>query len=131
VGLPDPATDSAATLRDLAAHLNRPAQITNSLGGHVWHCAIRAAPGDPHLTDPEWADIATAIVDAAGVAPLGDDHACRWVAIRHAPDHIHIVATLTRRDRKKPNLRGNWYTMRAAVGRMELKYGLARTRPLT
>ena len=37
-----------------------------------------------------------------GLAPEGDDLGVRWVAVRHAPDHIHLVATLARQDRHRP-----------------------------
>ena len=30
--------------------------------------------------------------------------AVRWVAVRHAPDHIHLVATLARQDRIRPKV---------------------------
>ncbi len=68
----------------------------------VWHCPVRAAPEDPILTDDQWADIAHRIVAAAGIAPDGDPEACRWVAVRHADDHIHIAATLVRQDGRRP-----------------------------
>ncbi|MFJ3754468.1 hypothetical protein [Streptomyces rubiginosohelvolus] len=38
------------------------------------------------------------MVAAAGIVPHGDTQACRWVAARHADDHIHLVATLARQD---------------------------------
>ena len=65
----------------------------------VWHCVARAAPGDRLLSDQEWAQVAAGIMDRTGLAPRGqDDEAVRWVAIRHAADHVHIVATLARQD---------------------------------
>ncbi|MFE2595795.1 relaxase/mobilization nuclease domain-containing protein [Streptomyces sp. NPDC059396] len=66
--------------------------------GHVWHCSVRAAPTDRVLTDTEWAAIARRVVSAAGIAPEGDPDGCRWIAVRHADDHIHIVATKVRGD---------------------------------
>jgi hypothetical protein len=65
----------------------------------IWHCSVRTASDDRPLTDDEWAAVARRIVHAAGIAPEGDTKACRWVAVRHAPDHIHIAATLVREDR--------------------------------
>ncbi|MEV6440110.1 hypothetical protein [Streptomyces anulatus] len=68
---------------------------------HVWHTSIRSAPTDRILTDTEWATVAAEMVHAAGVAPHGDEHGCRWVAVRHAPDHIqglpHPVQPLNER----------------------------------
>ncbi|GAT69823.1 mobilization protein [Planomonospora sphaerica] len=127
--VPDPATDRTVSLADLARQLDRPVAVTGPLVRHVWHCAVRAAPDDPRLTDVQWAGIAVDIVGTAGIAPSGDDQACRWIALRHAADHIHIVATLTRQDGRKPNLRGNWFAMRAACCRAETRYGLRRTTP--
>jgi hypothetical protein len=45
------------------------------------------------------------IVAAAGIALTGDTEACRWVAVRHTDDHIHVVATvatLVRQDCRRP-----------------------------
>src|SRR5580700_7237878 len=64
----------------------------------VWHCAIRAAPEDRMLSDAEWAQVAARVMHRTGLAPVGDDLGVRWVAVRHAADHIHIVATLARQD---------------------------------
>ncbi|WP_433347275.1 hypothetical protein ACQP25_29610 [Microtetraspora malaysiensis] len=41
-------------------------------------------------------------MNRTGLARDGDDDGVRWVAVRHADDHIHIVATLARQDRTKP-----------------------------
>lgn len=40
----------------------------------------------------------------AGIAPDGDPLACRWIAVRHADDHIHIVATTVREDGRRPKI---------------------------
>src|SRR5689334_3426929 len=68
----------------------------------VWHCSIRAAPEDRTLSDAEWARVATGVMARTGLAPEGDEFGVRWVAVRHAPDHIHIVATLARQDGIRP-----------------------------
>jgi hypothetical protein len=34
----------------------------------VWHCAVRAAPGDRVLSDIEWAGVATEIMHRTGLA---------------------------------------------------------------
>ncbi|APE22408.1 hypothetical protein SVEN_3300 [Streptomyces venezuelae ATCC 10712] len=56
------------------------------------------------MSDTEWADIAQRIVEAAGTAPPGDDLGCRWIAVRHADDHVHILATTVREDGRRPRL---------------------------
>ena len=70
----------------------------------VWHCSVRAAPGDRTLSDAEWAQIAADLMDRTGLCPRGQEHeAVRWVAIRHADDHVHIVALLARQDGARPS----------------------------
>ncbi|MFJ2266664.1 relaxase/mobilization nuclease domain-containing protein [Streptomyces sp. NPDC087849] len=104
---PDPGRDPDGTLAQLATALDlRVKQAGHKAPkSHVWHCSIRAAPEDRHLTDDEWATIARRVLDATGIAPAGDPDACRWVAVRHADDHIHIVATKVRGDLRPPR---NW-----------------------
>ncbi|WP_336217141.1 hypothetical protein [Nonomuraea sp. LPB2021202275-12-8] len=94
----------------------------------VWHCTVLTARHDRPLTDTAWAWIAVRLVDAAGIAPLGDVEACRWVALRHARDHVHLVATLARQDGRLPELRGNWYRMRETRDQIEAELGLLPTR---
>ena len=80
------------------------AAATRGFNRPVWHCSVRAAPGDRMLSDDEWAEVARDIVHRTGLAPRGqDDDAVRWIAVRHAPDHMHIVAMLARQDGTRPN----------------------------
>jgi hypothetical protein len=116
--VPCPARDPHATsLGALALLLNAPA---DALAGarpaeHVWHVTVRNTPGDRLLTDAEWAEAAAGMAHAAGVAEHGDAHACRWIAVRHAPDHIHLVATLARADGRRPRIRGDILRMHTAA----------------
>jgi hypothetical protein len=66
--------------------------------GYVWHCSVRLSAEDRTLSDPEWADVARRFLDCAGIARTGDDGGPRWIAVRHADDHIHIAAVLVRED---------------------------------
>ncbi len=104
---PDPGRDDAATLAQLATVLDLRVKQAGDRAPdkHVWHCSVRTAPEDPVLTDEQWATIARRILNATGIAPAGDPDACRWVAVRHAEDHIHIVATKVRGDLSTPR---NW-----------------------
>ncbi|MFJ6488987.1 relaxase/mobilization nuclease domain-containing protein [Streptomyces californicus] len=131
LGMPDPGRDPDATLTQLARHLDEPVHLRNSEFGrrvtdHVWHCPVRTAPEDRRLSDTEWADIAQRIVEAAGIAPAGDDLACRWIAVRHADDHIHILATTVREDGRRPRLHDSGIRVGDACRQIETDYGLRR-----
>ncbi len=95
----------------------------------VWHCAVRAAPEDPMLSDAEWALIAERVMHRTGLAPAGDESGVRWVAVRHAADHIHIVATLARQDGARPRIWGDYYRVREACQDAERRFGLRSTAP--
>ncbi|MER5849332.1 mobilization protein [Streptomyces sp. NPDC002012] len=129
LGMPDPGRDENATLTQLARHLDEPVRLRNTEFGrkitdHVWHCPVRAAPEDRQLSDSEWGDIAQRIVEAAGIAPAGDDLGCRWVAVRHADDHIHILATTVREDGRRPRLHDSGVRIGDACRQIERDYGL-------
>jgi hypothetical protein len=59
----------------------------------------------------------------------GDDLGVRWVAIRHAADHVHIVATLARQDGTRPRIWNDFYRAREACQDAETRLGLRRTGP--
>ncbi|MFB7300990.1 relaxase/mobilization nuclease domain-containing protein [Streptomyces rubiginosohelvolus] len=96
---------------------------------HVWHCSVRTAPGDRRLDDEEWNAVAQRIVHATGIAPAGDPDGCRWIAVRHAEDHIHIVATLVRGDLRNPRLNYDFNKAQAECRRIEKEMGLRRLIP--
>ena len=64
-----------------------------------------------------------------GLARSGDDEAVRWIAVRHASDHIHIVATLARQDGARPRIWNDFYRVREACQSVERRYGLRVTAP--
>jgi uncharacterized protein (DUF1778 family) len=70
-------------------NLNQLAREKNAIG-------LRLADGDRRSSDAEWSQAARDVVDRTGFAPADDPGACRWVAVRHADDHIHIVVVLAR-----------------------------------
>jgi hypothetical protein len=53
----------------------------------------------------------------------------RWVAVRHAPDHIHLVATLARQDRIRPKVWNDYFRVREACQDAERQFGLRCTVP--
>jgi hypothetical protein len=96
----------------------------------IWHCSVRAAPGDRMLSDDEWAQVACDIMHRTGLAPSGqDDDAVRWIAVRHAADHIHLVAMLARQDGTRPRLWNDYYQVGEACRAAEDRFGLRRTAP--
>jgi hypothetical protein len=75
----------------------------------VYHLAIAAAkdpdtgaPVDRTLSDADWADIAQEYMHQIGLDRRDDLRGVRWVAVRHAEDHVHVVATLARQDGSRP-----------------------------
>ncbi|MFI0737109.1 relaxase/mobilization nuclease domain-containing protein [Streptomyces sp. NPDC021100] len=131
-GAPDPGRNPAATYTQLAQRLDTHVDLrTRELGGkkppqHVWHCPVRTAPGDRYLTDAEWAEVARRIVHATGIAPEGDEKACRWIAVRHADDHIHIMATTVRADGRRPRTHHDGQRAQAECRKIEIEFGLRR-----
>ncbi len=95
----------------------------------VWHCSVRAAPGDRLLSDAEWAQVAAGIMDRTGLAPAGDELGVRWVAVRHADDHVHLVASLARQDGTRPRVWNDFYRVREACRDAEARFGLRSTAP--
>ncbi|MEU2868671.1 mobilization protein [Streptomyces olivoreticuli] len=123
---PDPGRDPAATLKELQLLLDQPVQaIEKELrpDKHVWHCSVRAAPGDRILSDQEWGEIARRVVAATGIDD-GDGAGCRWAAMRHAEDHIHIIVTLVREDGHMPNHHRSGKRAQAECRLIEAEYGL-------
>ncbi|MFJ8057156.1 relaxase/mobilization nuclease domain-containing protein [Streptomyces sp. NPDC096142] len=127
---PDPgrADDFDATRKllvaDLDLHVKQARRLGRAPEKHTWHCSIRAAESDRHLNDEEWADIARRVVAATGIAPEGDPDSCRWVAVRHAPDHIHIAATKVRADLRTARHWNDYLTADRELAAIEKEYGL-------
>ena len=118
--------------RRLAGLLRLPHDVLGKWGyaKPVWHCSMRAAPEDRLLSDREWAGIARDVMHRTGLCPRGEeDDAVRWIAIRHGPDHIHLVAMLARQDRTRPRIVNERYRVRDACLAAEQRYGLRSTAP--
>jgi hypothetical protein len=122
-------------LGTLAAALNAPL-LAAGLGREEWqrarpvyHLAISAAEHYRPLSDEQWADVVGEYVHRIGLAPRGDEQAVRWVAVRHADNHVHVVATLARQDGKRVWPRNDFYRAREASLAVEARYGLTPTSP--
>ncbi|MGK5451368.1 relaxase/mobilization nuclease domain-containing protein, partial [Streptomyces radiopugnans] len=128
---PDPGRDPAVTKKDLQHLLDQPLHLLDAgqrPAKHVWHCSVRAAPDDPILSDEQWAAIAHRMVAATGIDP-GDGAGCRWAAVRHADDHIHLIATLVREDGRRPDHHRSGKRAQAEARLIEADYGLHRIAP--
>ncbi|MFF2331235.1 MULTISPECIES: relaxase/mobilization nuclease domain-containing protein [unclassified Streptomyces] len=127
---PDPGrTDDFSATRsllvaDLDLHVKQARRLGRAPEKHVWHCSIRAAESDRILSDEDWADIARRVVAATGIAQDGDPDGCRWVAVRHAPDHIHIAATKVRADLRTARHWNDYLTADRELASVEKEYGL-------
>lgn len=115
-------------LKRLTALLEQPlAALDRRPSPSVWHCPLRTAPGDRRLSDTEWADVAAEVLHQTGLAPRGDAGGCRWVAVRHADDHIHLAVTLARQDGRRARTSHDYARLGAACRTVEERYGLVRT----
>jgi hypothetical protein len=124
--------NGARDLRSLNGLLNQPNDARGSFAYErpVWHCALRAAPEDKTLSDDEWAQIAHDVMNRTGLSRYGEEaEGVRWIAVRHAADHIHIVAMLARQDGRRPSLSNERYRVRDACRAAERAYGLRSTAP--
>lgn len=124
--------DGRRDFRDLAGLLQQPHDALGPRGSPrpVWHCSVRAAPDDRILSDDEWAQVACDVMHRTGLAPYGqEDDAVRWIAVRHAPDHIHLVALLARQDGTRPQTWNDYFRVGEACRATEQRVGLRRTAP--
>lgn len=101
----------AAELREAAA--SRP-EITKP----IWQVSLRCAPGDRALTDTEWRDAATAFMTQMGL----EDRP--WVVVRHADDHVHLVASRVTDTGQVWHGRQDYRQAQTACAQIEQAYGL-------
>ncbi|MEV4452878.1 relaxase/mobilization nuclease domain-containing protein [Streptomyces mirabilis] len=126
---PDPGRDATATPKQLQQLLDQPVENIDQAQRpkkHVWHLSVRNGGEDRILTDEEWGDVARRMVAAAGIDDPEAGAGCRWAAVRHADDHIHIVATLVREDGYKPDLANDAHRVQAEARTLEAELGLRR-----
>jgi hypothetical protein len=126
--------DGSRDVRRLADLLNQPVRAAmRKPQMPVWHCSIRTHPTDRVLSDGQWAHIAGEVMAAVGLAPHGDEQAVRWVAVRHAhaqgEDHIHLVATLVRQDRRRAWTNYDYRKAQQSCRDLEERYNLYRVAP--
>lgn len=96
--------------------------------GPVWHCSLRNHEEDRPLSDEEWAQVVEDLMHRTGIAPRGDLGACRWVAVRHAQDHVHVVAVLVRQDNgRRVHPYNDYFRAQEACTAAEQRLGLRPT----
>lgn len=103
----------ASQLRD--AHKQRP-----DIGKPIWQCSLRAAETDRVMGAAEWADIAQEFAEGMGFAEYP------WVAVKHGPDHIHVVVSRVHEDPAEPVWLGRndrWAAQKVRQG-IEAAHGL-------
>ncbi|MGW3321416.1 hypothetical protein [Streptomyces virginiae] len=71
------------------------------------------------------------MIAAAGIAEHDDEYARRWIAVRHATDHIplRIRATSARRDGRHLRLRGDVRAVRTTARAFEGGWAAPRCHP--
>nr|BEK67509.1 relaxase/mobilization nuclease domain-containing protein [Kitasatospora purpeofusca] len=128
---PDPGRDPNATLKQLeqALDLRVNQRGRPRLKNHVWHCPVSLDPDERLLSDEEWGEVARRVVAAAGLAKPGDPDGCRWIAVRHDPRHIHIMATVVRGDLRGARLNGDAQRAQDECRLIEKELGLRQLNP--
>ena len=116
---------------ELARRLDRPNRVLlNPYAKHVWHCSLRAAPEDRPLTDSEWADVCRSVLARTGLDAGVVGEGCRWIVVRHAGDHVHLVVTLARENGTRPSVGNDFCKVGVAAREVEGRFGLRVTAPV-
>ncbi len=128
---PDPGRDPNATLKQLEQVLDLRVNQRGRrrLKNHVWHCPVSLDPDERILSDEEWGEVARRVVAAVGLAEPGDPDGCRWIAVRHDPRHIHIMATIVRGDLRGARLNGDAQRAQDECRKIEKELGLRQLNP--
>ena len=96
----------------------------------MWHCSLRNAPADRVLSDEEWTEVVEDLLDRTGLAGRDDPGACRWVAVRHAEDHVHVAVMLVRQDTgRRVHPWRDYLRAREVCQDAERRFGLTWTAP--
>ncbi len=96
--------------------------------GWVWQCSLRNEDSDRVLSDAEWRGVAEDVMDRTGIAGADDAGGCRWIAVRHDENHIHLMATLVRQDTtRRFHPKNDFTVVRSVCREWETKLGLTLT----
>jgi hypothetical protein len=120
--------DGAASVAALARALAAPvAACDRAPAQWVYHLVLRNDDADRWLSDAEWAQVCRSAMDATGIAPADDPAGCRWVAVRHADEHVHLVAALAREDGRVPRIWNDYRALAQVAHTYEQRFGLRST----
>lgn len=110
----------AEEIGDLVDELDAPVRLhgTQVARGYVWQCSLRNHDEDRVLSDADWAAIAAETIGRLGFGR------CRWAAVRHADNHIHLAVNLVQEDGRVARLSNDRRTLSAACADFERRYGL-------
>ncbi|MGW7303985.1 relaxase/mobilization nuclease [Streptomyces sp. NPDC054835] len=92
------------TTPEWAAHLSDPLRehpfvsAPDGSRSAILHLYVRLHPMDRELSPAEWSEIGNRLARTAGLAPPGDEWACRWIAVRDKPDRMDLIGNLIRLD---------------------------------
>jgi len=109
------------TPRELAAEFGAWRHLNPDLTRAVYHCSLRLPAGE-HLSDDGWAGFSQDYLREMGFADVP------YVAVQHAPDHVHLIASRIRFDgHTVPDSNDRWRSNGVVYG-LEEKYGLSHAR---
>ncbi|MDQ1245803.1 MAG: hypothetical protein QG597_170, partial [Actinomycetota bacterium] len=85
---------------------------------YVWHCALRNHDEDRALSDAEWEQIARQVITGMGFEE------CRWEAVRHADNHVHLAVTRVTESGRLVSLRNDYRRMGAIAADLEVAFAM-------
>jgi len=113
--------DPAALAAEFALYTGTPAGADRP----VWHASLRLAPQDRALSDDEWDRGVAVFLDRMGfLDPARPGRDTPYVAVRHAEDHVHVVAGTVRFDGTRANTYLDYSRSHAAARAVETELGL-------
>src|SRR5664280_2843202 len=120
---------SKQQIADLGAGLDEAHETfgTDPKGGHILHLSLSLPPGDRHLSDDQWGEIANKAMKAIGFETDGMQPAA-WVAVSHGTSahgnqHVHIAASLVRIDGRRVNTWQSKKVLSQVCAEIETAYG--------
>jgi hypothetical protein len=119
--------DGTHDLRKLVALLLQPVRAApRAPNKYVWHTTMRLAPVDRHkvFSDATWGHMVREMLVEARIIRPGGDAGIRFLTVRHADDHIHIVATTVREDGRIDWMKRDGPRVAAATAKIAARFGL-------